>query len=128
MKPEEQQSRSSRLLDELCAFLFTTLRFPRTEIPCAGHTALAARERLPPLSPGGLTALMLGISLSLMLSGSITFMIGFMMMPWVLGMVMLLYFIGLFSIISMLWKVVLRLSSSPSPSRSFLKGISGAFL
>ncbi|PKU63759.1 hypothetical protein MA16_Dca010677 [Dendrobium catenatum] len=47
MKQEKQQSRSSRLQDELCAFLFVALLFPRTEIPlhrphCAGGTGEVA--------------------------------------------------------------------------------------
>ncbi|PKA61358.1 Squamosa promoter-binding-like protein 16 [Apostasia shenzhenica] len=121
MKGDEIQS---GVLHELGSFVLSTLRFPLATIHSAGSDefapaprlplprALAATGRLPPLSPAGLVSLLLGISLTLMLCGSVTFVIGFMMMPWVMAMVMFLYFCGIISSVSSLWKALIGLASS----------------
>ncbi|KAL0906745.1 hypothetical protein M5K25_025263 [Dendrobium thyrsiflorum] len=114
------------IFSELCSLLFSALRSPMISIPFAdtdapSPTARSRRPiipvawgRLPPISPAGMVSLFLGVSLALMLCGSVTFFIGFMMMPWVLGMMFLLYFLGIISFFSGLCKAAL-ISQTPSP-------------
>ncbi|KAF5192937.1 transmembrane protein [Thalictrum thalictroides] len=79
------------------------------------NTATAAAQ----VSPAAFASLLLGISLALMLCGSVTFVIGFILMPWVLGLVMVLYFVGIVSNLSLLGKAILCPSvSSPPPPRA----------
>lgn len=68
------------------------------------------------LTPAALVSLLLGMSLALMLCGSVTFVIGFMLMPWVLGLVMVFYFVGIVSSLSGFGRAMLCPSSSLSPS------------
>ncbi|MED6187801.1 hypothetical protein PIB30_079931 [Stylosanthes scabra] len=55
----------------------------------------------------GFASLLLGISMALMLYGSVTFLIGFMLMPWVLGLVMVFYVVGIVSKLSLLVRFLL---------------------
>lgn len=72
------------------------------------------------MTAGGLASLMLGISLALMLCGSVTFFIGFMLLPWVIGLVMVFYFVGLVTSISVLGRTFLcYATSSSSPRKDF---------
>jgi hypothetical protein len=59
----------------------------------------------------------LGISLALMLCGSVTFFIGFILMPWVLGLVMVFYVVGIISTLSMLGRSILCYATAPSTPR-----------
>ena len=52
------------------------------------------------MKPAEFASLLLGISTSLMLCGSVTFFVGFMLMPWVLGLVMVFYVAGFVSSLS----------------------------
>ncbi|CAA7404684.1 unnamed protein product [Spirodela intermedia] len=64
-------------------------------------------DRQQRMSPTEFLSLMLGISVALMLSGSATFVLGFMLMPWVIGMAMFLFFCGIVSYLSALgWSVL----------------------
>lgn len=76
------------------------------------------------MSPVGLASLLLGASLALMLCGSVTFMIGFILMPWVIGLVMVFYLVGIVSNLSGLGRAILC-PATPSPAASSPKDISG---
>ncbi|KAL6011593.1 hypothetical protein ACLOJK_002041 [Asimina triloba] len=58
------------------------------------------------VSPAGLASLMLGISFSLMLCGSLTFFVGFILMPWVFGFVVVFYLVGLVSNLSLVRRAI----------------------
>uniref|UniRef100_A0A6V7QUJ6 Uncharacterized protein n=1 Tax=Ananas comosus var. bracteatus TaxID=296719 RepID=A0A6V7QUJ6_ANACO len=94
MRGEDQQS---RLIYELCALLLTILR-PPSHPPATrtGRRAVAPAR----VTPAGFASLLLGASLALMLCGSVTFVIGFILMPWVIGLVMVFYFVGVVSSLS----------------------------
>ncbi|TQE07018.1 hypothetical protein C1H46_007408 [Malus baccata] len=68
-------------------------------------------------SPAGFASLMLGISMALMLCGMVTFFIGFILMSWVLGLVMVLYVAGILSSLSVLGKSILCYASALSTPR-----------
>ncbi|RZR75859.1 hypothetical protein BHM03_00000405 [Ensete ventricosum] len=111
----------SRLFYELCALLLAVLRTPHLSLPPydAGASPPAparirqARPRAR-MSPAGFASLLLGASLALMLCGSVTFVIGFIMMPWVVGLVILFYFMGIVSNLSGLGRAILCPGSGPS--------------
>lgn len=124
-----QQDQHSRVLYDLSAMVLNILRNPPTPIefndddsPAADETVVpgtsaAVQARIQPIlqqiTPAGFASFLLGISLALMLCGSVTFFIGFMMMPWVLGLAMVLYFVGVVASLSMLGRTILcHLSSS----------------
>nr|XP_010909205.1 uncharacterized protein LOC105035356 [Elaeis guineensis] len=140
MRGEDQ---TSRLFYELCALLLTILRSPHLAIPSsdaspaeappsprpplAAAAAAAARSRVarrPQVSPVGFASLLLGASLALMLCGSVTFVIGFILMPWVIGLVMVFYFVGIVSNLSGLGRAILC-PATRSPAASSPKDISG---
>ncbi|KAM0947088.1 hypothetical protein DsansV1_C08g0082431 [Dioscorea sansibarensis] len=101
MRGEDQES---RLLYDLCVLLLSVLRFPPpSPAPPRSHPV----ARRGQVSPARIVSLLLGASMALMLCGSVTFMIGFILMPWVLGFVMLLYFVGIVSNLSGLGKAML---------------------
>ncbi|KAE8716151.1 MADS-box transcription factor 14-like isoform X1 [Hibiscus syriacus] len=70
------------------------------------------------ISPAGFAWLMLGISVSMMLCGSVTFFIGFMLMPWVIGLLMVFYVAGIVSAISLLGRsIICNALAPPSPRK-----------
>ena len=71
----------SKAIDELCEVLLRFIDF--------------SPARMPPMTPAGLVSLLLGISLALMLCGSVTFVIGFILMPGALGKAMMLSLVGI---------------------------------
>ncbi|MBA0837782.1 hypothetical protein Goarm_009909 [Gossypium armourianum] len=112
MMPSEQQSHDqhrdplSCVIYELSALVLNLLRSPPTPVPTK-------------ISAVGFAWLMLGISVSLMLCGSVTFFLGFMLMPWVLGLLMFFYVAGLVSTISMLGRSILCYAMAPpSPTKA----------
>ncbi|XP_008790765.2 uncharacterized protein LOC103707859 isoform X1 [Phoenix dactylifera] len=137
MRGEEQ---TSKLFYELCALLLTILRSPHLAIPSSDAsseeappyprpplsvaTARSRAARRPPVSPAGFASLLLGVSFALMLCGSVTFVIGFILMPWVIGLVMVFYLVGIVSSLSGLGRAILC-PATPSPSASSPKDISG---
>ncbi|XP_020229870.1 uncharacterized protein LOC109810736 [Cajanus cajan] len=99
-----QQDHQSRLFCELSALLFNLLRSP---IVPDSPPSRSPPPPPPQITPAGFASLLLGISVALMLCGSVTFFIGFMLMPWVLGLVMLLYVAGVVSSLSFLGRSIL---------------------
>ncbi|XP_058195544.1 uncharacterized protein LOC131311923 [Rhododendron vialii] len=130
-----QQDEQSRVFCELSTLILNILRSPPAPIHFADHSpdppapvrfsdhspAPVNRRRpsTPPISPAGFASLLLGISLALMLCGSVTFFIGFMLMPWVLGLVMFFYVVGIVSSLSMIGRAILchTAASPPSPRK-----------
>ncbi|CAN0929211.1 hypothetical protein LINGRAHAP2_LOCUS36939 [Linum grandiflorum] len=60
-----------------------------------------------------------------MVCGSVTFFIGFILMPWVLGLAMVFYVAGIVSMVAMLGRWILCFAAGPPPP---LKDIPGNFL
>ncbi|CAK7336144.1 unnamed protein product [Dovyalis caffra] len=119
MMRRQNQDQQSSVFDELSALVFNLLRSPPTPISFSDQFPIAStsvRRRLPEITPAGFASLLLGISLTLMLCGSVTFFIGFLLMPWVLGLVMVFYVAGIVSTISMLGRYLLCYVTAPPSS------------
>ncbi|XP_004310095.1 PREDICTED: uncharacterized protein LOC101314052 isoform X2 [Fragaria vesca subsp. vesca] len=131
------QDQQSRVFYELSTLVLSLLRSPPTPIqfsdqsaavasmnsgsqqPMMTMTGSSSRRVAAPaaqISPAGFASLMLGISMALMLCGSVTFFIGFLLMPWVLGLVMVFYVAGVVSTLSVLGKSILCYASPPPPT------------
>lgn len=109
----------SRALYELSAIVFNLLRSSVTPLTFSDHPPAPPSRRSshpPHISPTGFASLLLGISLALMLCGSVTFLIGFVMMPWVIGFVMFLYVAGIVSTLSILGRSILYYAT-PTPRK-----------
>lgn len=124
-----QQDQQSRVFYELSALVLNILRSPPSPIPFSDHSpvtppAVSSSRRSPAtqISPAGFASLLLGISLALMLCGSVTFFIGFILMPWVLGLVMVFYVAGVISTLSMLGRSILCYATAPSTPRKEIPG------
>ncbi|CAN0896110.1 hypothetical protein LINGRAHAP2_LOCUS18273 [Linum grandiflorum] len=125
----QHQDQYSRVFFELSTLVFNLLRSPPATIPFADQLDATApplsvssssrsRQRSPPqskITPAGFASLLLGVSLAMMLCGSVTFFIGFMLMPWVLGLVMVFYVAGIVSMISMLGRSLFCYATGPDP-------------
>lgn len=111
----------SRVLYELSSLILNILRHPPSpaiqfsdHLPSSSEAPVRIRSPAPAqITPAGFASLMLGISLALMLCGSVTFFIGFMLLPWVVGLVMVFYFVGLISGLSVLGRAFLCYATSP---------------
>ncbi|CAI9093175.1 OLC1v1028609C1 [Oldenlandia corymbosa var. corymbosa] len=137
-QPQQQDNQQSKVFYELSAMILNILRSPPTPFDFPDDVTSASgvsggqssavgvggrRQQVGPMgamgmgqiTPAGFASLLLGISLALMLCGSVTFFIGFMLMPWVVGLVMVFYFVGLVSSLSVLGRAILCHSSSSPP-------------
>ncbi|KAK1294066.1 hypothetical protein QJS10_CPA16g00940 [Acorus calamus] len=134
MRGQDQQS---RLFYELCSLLLGLLRSPPIPISHSDHhhrlpppTAVAPGRRgggLQQVTPAAFASLLLGVSMALMLCGSVTFVIGFILMPWVLGLVMVFYMVGVVSNLSGIGRAILCPASTSAgdhstPSRKEMSG------
>ncbi|KAK4773801.1 hypothetical protein SAY87_028820 [Trapa incisa] len=124
MTERQRPDQLSGQFHELSALVLSLLRSPPTTMPFSDQSPSVATS--PPrrsaegpipaqITPSGFAFMLLGISLSMMLCGSVTFFIGFMLMPWVLGSVMLLYVAGIVSVLSMLGRSILYCATGPPP-------------
>ncbi|EYU42081.1 hypothetical protein ABFS82_05G000700 [Erythranthe guttata] len=102
----------SKIVDEVSALVLNIIRSP------APGAVIRRRRRSLDLS--GFACLLMGICLSMMLCGSVTFFIGLVLMPWILFLVMLLYFVGVVSSISMICTSIF-MSSSNSSTKHYWK-------
>ncbi|KAK6116607.1 hypothetical protein DH2020_049713 [Rehmannia glutinosa] len=116
---QNQQDYGSKSLYELSALVLNIIRPPPPPIDFSDDTPRRRRSgpSFQQITPAGFASLLLGTSLTLMLCGSVTFFIGFVMMPWVLGLVMFLYFVGVVSSISMIGRAILCCNSAPPSPR-----------
>lgn len=119
----QRQDQQSRVFSELSALVLSILRSPPSTIQFSDQTSVAPSMRRrrssagePQITPAGFASLLLGVSFALMLCGSVTFFIGFFLMPWVLAMVMVFYVAGIVSTISMLCRSLLCYALPPPPS------------
>lgn len=125
---------SSRVLNELTLLLYNLLQSPPSPIelfsgdPCYATVPSSPRLRrrgvvaaAAPITPSGFASLLLGISIALMLCGSLTFLIGIMLMPWVLGLVMLFYLVGFVSSLSVLGRSIICYATAASSHRAPLR-------
>lgn len=129
-----QHQQQSTVLYELSSLILNILRCPPSpairlsdQLPSPPSSEAPARRRgwppPPQITPSGFASLMLGISLALMLCGSVTFFIGFLLLPWVVGLVMVFYFVGLVSSLTVLGRAFLCYATSPSSPPSPTKDI-----
>uniref|UniRef100_A0A7N0UWS1 Transmembrane protein n=1 Tax=Kalanchoe fedtschenkoi TaxID=63787 RepID=A0A7N0UWS1_KALFE len=118
MRRPTHQDPQSTVFYDLSSLVLTLLRSPTLPV------SASSPPRLPPkITPSGVASLMFGISLAMMLCGSVTFLIGFMLMPWAIGFVVVLYIVGLVSGISMLARALLcHITAVASRSRKDLPG------
>ncbi|CAA7034443.1 unnamed protein product [Microthlaspi erraticum] len=124
-----QRDEDSRVFYDLSALVLSLLRSPPMPIslpdqfPDSPNPPMRIRPRfssspsMAHISPSGFASLLLGISVALMLCGSVTFFIGFLLMPWVLALIMVFYVAGIVSAISMAGRSILcYVLTPPSPS------------
>lgn len=130
MMRRQRQDQQSRAFYELSTLVLSLLRSPPapTSFPdqsqsvaaSAAAAAASSRRAVAPeveqITPSGFASLLFGISLAMMLCGSVTFFIGFLLMPWVLGLVMFLYVAGIISSLSLLGRSILYYATGPPPS------------
>ncbi|XP_076904680.1 uncharacterized protein LOC143560221 [Bidens hawaiensis] len=112
MTRQRHQDQQSKAFYELSALILNLIRYspPSSSIEVS----------TPPtrqITPAGLASMLLGVSLALMFCGSITFLIGFLLMPWVIGLVMLLYVAGIVSSLSILGRAIFCHTLSPASPR-----------
>ena len=138
MTRRQHQDQQSKVLHELSALVLNILRSPPAPIPFSDdspapmtttRSAAASASRrssteaaVAQITPAGFASLMLGISLALMLCGSVTFFVGFLLMPWVLGLIMVFYVAGIVSTISVLGRSLLCYTTSPPTPRKDIPG------
>ena len=100
MRREEEDDPQVRVLHELSSMILhilntpplITLPFTALEIPSSSINPTSWR-----VSPVMFAALFLGISVALMLFGSIIFVIGLILLPWIIALSLIFYFAGIFS-------------------------------
>lgn len=124
-RTRHEEDEQSRALYQLSALVLNLLRSPLSSLTFSDEVPPLAASRRPGLgqiSPAGFASLLLGISLALMLCGSVTFFIGFVLMPWVLGLVMLFYVAGILSSLSVFGRSILCYATSPPSPRKDIPG------
>lgn len=128
MMSTAQEDPQSRVLHEISSLLLKILRSPPPPVPFSDHVLelssaiSSSSSRILPssqITPAGVASLLLGISLALMLCGSVTFFLGFMLMPWIFVLVMIFYLVGLVSSLSMLGRSILCCFTAPTPRKDF---------
>ncbi|KAL6994490.1 hypothetical protein U1Q18_012594 [Sarracenia purpurea var. burkii] len=113
MMRDQEDDQQIRVFYEMCSMIIHVLRSPPFPNPLGSSLSLSSRA--PHVSsPSAFASLFLGISLSLMLFGALTFLIGLLLMHWVVGLVLLFYFAGVFSNLSEFGRSILfPATSSP---------------
>ncbi|KAG4915473.1 hypothetical protein JHK87_053030 [Glycine soja] len=113
-----------RVLYELCSLIIHTLKFPPlpypfpTSYPCSSSRASSSLSQsrrhhwwttlaTSQDSPAAFASLFLGMSLSLMLLGAVTFLVGLLLLPWVTLLVLVFYVAALVSNLSVLGRFIL---------------------
>lgn len=126
-----QQDQQSKVLEQLSSLILNIIRSPPAPIefyddsPSSSGRRMSVAGSMQQITPAGFASLLLGISFALMLCGSVTFFIGFLMMPWVLALVMLFYVAGIVYSLTMIGRAIFSHFSSPSsPRKDFQRKIS----
>ncbi|KAJ6813131.1 uncharacterized protein M6B38_146875 [Iris pallida] len=111
-------SSSDDLLVEVVSLLLSLLcPSPPTSLRRRGRTAAAEA----PVSPAGFASLLLGACLALMLCGSVALVLGFILMPWALGIILFLQLARVLSNLSRFWMSVLCTIRKEITSQLFSK-------
>ncbi|CAH8381654.1 unnamed protein product [Eruca vesicaria subsp. sativa] len=119
-----QRDHESRDFYDLSALVLSLLRSPPMPISLPDHFPDSVHPIRPRysssmhISPSGFASMLLGISLALMLCGSVTFFIGFLLLPWVLALIFIFYVVGIVSSISMAGRLILCYFLPPPSSSS----------
>lgn len=122
-QPQNQRDYYSKMLYDISALVLNVMRSPPPSFDFADQSAAVAHQQrrdwpaFHQITPAGFASMLLGISLALMLCGSVTFFLGFILMPWVLGLVIILYFVGIVSSISMIGRAIWCHNSAPTSPR-----------
>ncbi|KAL3526279.1 hypothetical protein ACH5RR_010935 [Cinchona calisaya] len=103
---QEEDEQSTRVLCQLCSMISHVLRSPPLPISFPGLVGPAVC-RTSQASSAAFASLFLGISVALMLFGSVTFVIGFFLMPLVIGLVMIFYFVAMLYNLSEMGRTIL---------------------
>jgi hypothetical protein len=91
----------ARLIRDLCTLLVTIIApVAAASAPPDTRRPVAPGRPLGGMSPAAAASMLLGASMALMLCGSVTFAIGFLLMPWVAGVALLFGFAGVVSTLS----------------------------
>ncbi|KAK6135097.1 hypothetical protein DH2020_031160 [Rehmannia glutinosa] len=111
-----EQDQQIRVLYELCSMTIHILRSPPLPISFPSLSLLSSPPSSsssppPQISPAAFGSLFIGISVALMLFGSVTFVIGFILMPVVITLLMLFYIAAVVSSLSEFGRAILW----PSP-------------
>nr|XP_043632702.1 uncharacterized protein LOC122603914 [Erigeron canadensis] len=86
----------------------TVISGPTSVVTSSSASSSATSPLRPPqVSPPGFAAIFIGISFAMMMFGSVIFVIGFLLMPLVVGLVMLFYLAGIVSNLTYLVGLVL---------------------
>ncbi|GMI83464.1 hypothetical protein like AT1G27290 [Hibiscus trionum] len=113
-----QRDQLSCAIHELSALVLNLLlRLPPSPIHFLDRSPLPTR-----ITAVGFGWLMLGISVSLVLCGSVTFFLGFMLMPWVVGLLMVFYVSRIVSTVSVFGRRILCYVTAPPPPRKDITG------
>ncbi|WJX75664.1 hypothetical protein P8452_59174 [Trifolium repens] len=102
---EEEEDQPSKALYELCSMIIYTLKFPPypySSTSTASSSSSSSSSKRQPWwmttlqtssqdSPAAFASLFLGICLAFMLVGSVTFLIGLLLLPWITLLVLVFY-------------------------------------
>ncbi|CAI9777253.1 unnamed protein product [Fraxinus pennsylvanica] len=112
-----EQDQQTRVLYELCSMIIHILRTPPLPVSFPSLLGPSLLSSPPPLqnSPAAFGSLFLGISIALMLFGSVTFIIGLILMPLVITLVLLFYIVGVISNLSEFGRTILCPASDKFP-------------
>ncbi|CAH8298540.1 unnamed protein product [Eruca vesicaria subsp. sativa] len=126
---QRDEETTSRSFYDLSSLVLSLLRSPPIPISLPDSPPRRSRPRFSSsssalsISPSGFASLLLGVSVALMLCGTVTFFIGFLLLPWVLALIIVFYVVGVVSAISMVGKSILCYFLAP-PSSSPRKNVS----
>lgn len=108
MRSEDEQTRA---LYELSSMIINTLRYPPLPVPFPIPNSTWRRKS--EVSPAAFASLFMGISMALMLFGSVIFLVGFILMPWVVGLAAVFYLVEMISSLSNFTCRILFRAASP---------------
>ncbi|GFS31072.1 hypothetical protein Acr_00g0015450 [Actinidia rufa] len=105
----DEEDEQTRVFYEMGSMIIHILRFPNPLGSSSPRTLLVS-------SPSAFASLFIGISVALMMFGSVTFVIGVILMPWVVGLVLLFYFAGIVTSLSRWGRSILCPASPKWPN------------
>lgn len=117
-KPEREREmrendEQTRTLYELCSMTIHILRspplrisFPRLSLLSPPPCSSSSSPPPPQISPAAFGSLFIGISIALMLFGSVIFVVGLILMPLVITLMFLFYVVGIVSNLSEIGRAI----------------------